>query len=120
MSTLLFTERPRVLRLLTDECTHSVYWRPPTESQPDIFLQFPTIRLREYFDFFQSLQMISPENHPDYFHRSLVLDELKLQLNDIQRKLNSFHTFLYIQNLFRLRLTGAPVSERECELPNLP
>ena len=109
MSTFLAPDRPRrALRDLTERLEAGPYGSQ-AEGCVDVFLQFPMIRLREYFDFFSSLQLISPENHPDYFPRVQLIEELKRQLNDVQRKLNGLNAFSYLEELFYQRLEDGPV-----------
>ena len=62
------------------------------EAENDFLLCFPLQRLQEYFEFFQSLCVICPEDHPDYYYRSRILQELKTlittvtgQMEDIKR-----------------------------------
>lgn len=105
MSTFLFQDRLKILKKIGKEIETCDYFLGGEE---DVILQFPLQRLQEYFDFFQALNVICPEDQLDYYYRSCVIQELKSLIITVKQQMDDI---IHYQNLQHLLSTvqGVPV-----------
>ena len=94
MSIFLFTERPKIYLTLGQTLSFSDYFQLPG---PDVFVQLACRRINEYSEFFESLSVICPEDHPDYYHRSLVTKEIKSLNSTNDQKLYDIQQYQLLQ-----------------------
>ena len=105
MSAFLFPERKKDVLLLGRSLQSNEYY---DNNEPDILLQFPCKRIEEYVNFFESFHVICPDDHPDFYHRSRMLKELKSVLFACELRLSDVYHYEELQTILG-NIPGVPV-----------